>query len=167
VRAAWVSLIVSCRMKFLAPSKSHIWILPLCWILTAACWSFPIWKYSQSVYTFGGGFIYHFSYTSLDLSSSAAFLFGFVASALEVAAIALGLSFLKASLWIYAVTPIVPAYELLTFHGGSFEEYFREFGLHASLSFYFTAAVALIAFSLLYAIRRFRQKPAGSVSLGR
>jgi hypothetical protein len=144
-------------MKPLGSSKAHIWILPVCWMLTAACWSLPIWKYSHSSYTFGGGLVLHLTW---DLPGDTAYILGFVASLLEVAAIAAGLSFLRASLWIYAVTPIVPAYELLTFHGSSFEEYLREFGLYGAWSFYFTAAVALVAFALLYVIRRVRHNVA-------
>jgi len=76
----------------------------------------------------------------------------------EVAAIAAGLYLLRASLWIYATTPIVPAYELLTLHGGSFREYFEEFGLYSAWSFYLTALLALVAFSVLYGIKRLRKR---------
>jgi len=54
----------------------------------------------------------------------------FVASVVEVAAIAVASSVSRASFWIYAVTPIAPAYKLQTFHGCSLQEYFEEFGLY-------------------------------------
>lgn len=142
-------------MRFLASSRGHILFLPLCWILTAACWSIPFWKYSGSTYTFGGGLILHLTW---DLQGDTAYLLGFAASALEVTAIGVGLSFLRASPWIYVVTPMVPAYELLTFHGNSFAEYLHEFGLYGAWSLYFTALVALIAFSVLYGIRRLQKR---------
>src|SRR5262245_61474708 len=120
-------------MKTLAPFSYHVLILPLCWALTAACWSFPIWKYSHSTFTFGGEFVDHFSYSSLGLSGPTAILLGFIASIIELVAIAAGLSLLKVSLWIYVVTPIVPVYELLTLQGGGLREYFLEFGRYTSL----------------------------------
>src|SRR5262245_55692472 len=144
-------------MKFAASHNAHILILPACWVLTAACWSFPIWKYSHGPYTFGGGLVFDLSWNLLGITP---YILGFVASVLEVTAIALGLSFLRVPVWIYGVTPIVPAYELVTFHGSSFDEYLREFGLYGAWSFYFTAALALLAFALLYVVRRVRHKTA-------
>jgi len=138
-------------MNLPLPLKSHIWILPVCWTLAAACWSFPIWKYSHSVYTIGGGFI---SQLSWALPADVAYILGFLASLVEVVAIAIGLKKLGAPLSIYAVTPIVPSYVLLTFHGASIRHYFTEFVRYSAWSFYITALLALMAFSALQGFKR-------------
>jgi hypothetical protein len=141
----------------------HVLILPLCWALLAGYWSFPVWKYSGASYTFVGKSV-------LDALWSPGItcdVMGFVASVLEVTAVAIMLDYLRVPKWVYLFATLPPAYTFISYavtSRGEFVAHFRGdiggLALYGSWSFYFTGLLALVAFLLLHVSSKLRARPA-------
>ncbi|PWU09890.1 MAG: hypothetical protein C5B50_26515 [Verrucomicrobia bacterium] len=136
----------------------HVAILPVCWGIAAALWAFPLWEASAGSYTFLGRLVADVLSSAWDIRH----LLGYVTSILEIAGIALALSYLRVPTWIYLAAPIPAAFYViwgpLTSYGhvADLRENVMGFGLIASWSLYWIAWLAMTTFFALFLIARIR-----------